>query len=41
MPVNEIREFFFQNCYKRIVFSKENSYYSERHPKKNLKEKIP
>ena len=27
MSVNEIRDFFFENYYKRIGFSKENSYY--------------
>ena len=28
MIANEIRDFIFENCYKRIGFSKENSYYS-------------
>ena len=28
MLVNEIRDFIFKNYYKRIEFSKENSYYS-------------
>ena len=28
MSVNEIRDFFFENYYKRIGFSKESSYYS-------------
>ena len=28
MSVNEIRDFFFENYYKRIGFSKENGYYS-------------
>ena len=28
MPVNEIRDLIFENYYKRIGFSKENSYYS-------------
>ena len=28
MSVNEIRDFYFENYYNRIVFSKENSYYS-------------
>ena len=28
MSVNEIRDFIFGNYYKRIRFSKENSYYS-------------
>ena len=27
MSVNEIRDFIFENYYKRIGFSKENSYY--------------
>ena len=27
MSVNEIKDFFFENYYKRIGFSKENSYY--------------
>ena len=28
MSVNEIRDFIFKKYYKRIGFSKENSYYS-------------
>ena len=28
MSVNEIRHFIFENHYKQIAFSKENSYYS-------------
>ena len=28
MPVNDIRDFIFENSYKRIGFSKENSYCS-------------
>ena len=28
MSVNEIKDFIFENYYKRIVFSKENRYYS-------------
>ena len=28
MIANEIRDFIFENWYKRIGFSKENSYYS-------------
>ena len=28
MSVNEIRDVFFENYYKRIGFSKESSYYS-------------
>ena len=34
MSVNEIRDFIFENHYKRIGFSKENSYYSVKHFKK-------
>ena len=34
MSVNKIREFIFENNYKRIGFSKENSYYSMKHFKK-------
>ena len=49
MSLNEIRDFIFENYYKRIGFSKENSYYSMKHQKKNdlqlfateLTEKIP
>ena len=37
MRVNEIRYFIFENYYKRIRFSKENSYYSMKHQKKYLK----
>ena len=35
MSINEIKDFIFKNYYKRIGFSKENSYYSM----KGLKEK--
>ena len=28
MSINEIKDFIFKNYYKRIGFSKENSYYS-------------
>ena len=35
MSINEIKDFIFKNYYKRIGFSKENSYYSM----KDLKEK--
>ena len=31
MSVNEIKDFIFENYYKRIGFSKENSYYSIKH----------
>ena len=34
MPVNEIGDFIFENCYKRIGFSKENSYNSMKRLKK-------
>ena len=37
--VNEIRDFIFENYYKRIEFSKENSYYSMKHQKKKRKKK--
>ena len=36
MSVNEIRDFIFENYYKQIGFSKENSYYSMKHLKKNF-----
>ena len=34
MPVNEIRDFIFENYYKRIGFSKETSYYSMKRLKR-------
>ena len=34
MSVNEIKDFIFENYYKRIGFSKENSYYSMKNSKK-------
>ena len=34
MSVNETKDFIFENYYKRIGFSKENSYYSMRLLKK-------
>ena len=34
MLINEIRDFIFENYYKKIVFSKENIYYSMQHLKK-------
>ena len=34
LSVNEIRDFIRKNYYKRIGFSKENSYYSMKHLKK-------
>ena len=32
--VNEIRDFPFEKYYKRVVFSKENSYYSMKDQRK-------
>ena len=34
ISANGIRDFIFENYYKRIGFSKENSYYSMKHFKK-------
>ena len=34
MSVNEIRDFIFQNYYRRTGFSQENSYYSIKRLKK-------
>ena len=34
MSVIEIRDLIFENCYKRIGFSKESSYYPMKHQKK-------
>ena len=34
MSVNEIRDFIFENYYKRNGFSKKNSYYTMKHQKK-------
>ena len=39
MLVKEIIDFIFKNYYKRIRFSKENSYYSMKHLKKKQKNK--
>ena len=36
MSANEIRDFIFENYYKRIRFSKENSYYSMTRLKKSF-----
>ena len=36
MSVNEIRDFIFENYYKRIGFSKENSYCSMKHLEKKI-----
>ena len=33
-PANGIKDFIFENYYKRIGFSKENSYYSMKRLKK-------
>ena len=49
MTVNELRDFIFENYYKRIGFARENSYYSMKHQKEkvlqlfatNFNEKIP
>ena len=34
MSINEIKDFIFENYYKRTGFSKESSYYSMKHLKK-------
>ena len=34
MPVNEIRDFIFENHFKRRGFSKESNYYSMKQKKK-------
>ena len=36
ISVNEVRDFIFKNYYKRIGFSKENSYYSMKHQEKKI-----
>ena len=36
IPVNEIRDFIFENYYKRTDISKEDSYYSMKHQEKNI-----
>ena len=36
ISVNEIRDFIFEKYYERIEFSKENSYHSMKHQKKNI-----
>ena len=38
MTVNKIRDFIFENYYKRIGFSKENSYCSMKRFKKKKKD---
>ena len=34
MTIKEPKDFIFQNCYRRIGFTKENNYYSIKHRKK-------
>ena len=34
MSINEIKDFIFENYYKRIRFSKESSYYSMKRLKR-------
>ena len=49
MTINELKDFIFENYYKQIGFTKENSYYSIKDKKKKdlfllatkLIEKIP
>ena len=49
MAVNELRDFIFENYYRRMRFAKESSFYSMKHQKKKdlqlfatkLAEKIP
>ena len=36
MTVNKVRDFIFENYYKRIGFSKKSSYYSLTHQKKKI-----
>ena len=36
MSVNEIRDILLENLYKHFGFSKENSYHSKKHQKKNI-----
>ena len=36
MPINETKDFIFENYYKRIGFSKESSCYSIKRLKKDL-----
>ena len=36
MTVNEVRDFIYENYYKRIGFAKESSYYSMKHLKKRF-----
>ena len=34
MAIKELRDFIFKNYYRKIGFTKENSYYSMKHQKK-------
>ena len=34
MTIKEVKDFIFENYYRRIRFPKENSYYSMKHQKK-------
>ena len=36
MTIKELRDFIYENCYRRIGFPKENSYYSMEHHKKKI-----
>ena len=36
MSINEIKDFIFENFYKRIWFSKASSFYSMKRLKKNI-----
>ena len=36
VSINEIKDFIFETCYKRIGFSKENSCYSVKRLKKSI-----
>ena len=40
MSGNKIRDFIFENYYKRIGISKENSHYSMKHLKKKKKKDL-
>ena len=35
MTIKEPKDFIFENCYRRIGFTKENNNYSIKHRKKN------
>ena len=34
--VKELKDFFFEKYYQRMVFDKENSYYSVKHQEKKI-----